>query len=128
MAEHLGLLRGTLTILNRETGEISIEEACGLSNEQRAKGRYKIGEGITGKVVESGKPAVIPSISEEPLFLDRTQDRSRINKKEISFICVPIKNGREVMGALSADMVYEEKKSFEEHVRLLTVISSMIAQ
>ncbi|HBU69708.1 MAG TPA: sigma-54-dependent Fis family transcriptional regulator [Elusimicrobia bacterium] len=128
MAEHLGLLRGTLTILNRETGEISIEEACGLSNEQRAKGRYKIGEGITGKVVESGKPAVIPRISEEPLFLDRTQARSRINKKEISFICVPIKNGREVMGALSADMVYEEKKSFEEHVRLLTVISSMIAQ
>jgi Nif-specific regulatory protein len=128
MAEHLGLLRGTLTILNRETGEISIEEAYGLSERERAKGRYKVGEGITGKVVQSGKPAVIPRISDEPSFLDRTQARSRIDKKEISFICVPIKLGREVIGALSADMLYEEKKSFDEHVRLLTIVSSMIAQ
>ena len=35
MAEHLGMLRGTLTILNRETGEISIEEAYGLSDENK---------------------------------------------------------------------------------------------
>jgi len=128
MAEHLGMLRGTLTILNRETGEISIEEAYGLSAGERAKGRYKVGEGITGKVVQSGKAAVIPRISEEPSFLDRTEARRRIDKKEISFICVPIKLGKEVIGALSADMLYEERKSFEAYVRLLTIVSSMIAQ
>ena len=128
MAEHLGMLRGTLTILNRETGEISIEDAYGLSAGERAKGRYKVGEGITGKVVQSGKAAVIPRISEEPSFLDRTEARRRIDKKEISFICVPIKLGKEVIGTLSADMFYEAKKSFEEHVRLLTIVSSMIAQ
>lgn len=128
MAEHLGMLRGTLTILNRDTGEISIEEAYGLSHEQRAKGRYRIGEGITGKVVQSGKPAIIPRIADEPSFLDRTEARKRIDKKDISFVCVPIKMGKEVIGALSVDVLYEEKRSFEEHVRLLTIISSMIAQ
>lgn len=128
MAEHLGMLRGTLTILNRETGEISIEEAYGLSQEQRAKGRYRIGEGITGKVVQSGKPAVIPRVSEEPSFLDRTEARKRIDKKDISFICVPIKIGREVIGALSVDLLYEEQRPFADHVRLLTIVSSMIAQ
>jgi Nif-specific regulatory protein len=128
MAEHLGMLRGTLTILNRETGEISIQEAYGLSDEQRAKGRYKLGEGITGKVVLSGKSAVIPRISDEPSFLDRTGSRQKINKKDTSFVCVPIKIGREVIGALSADLLYEEKRSFDKHVRLLTIISSMIAQ
>ncbi len=128
MAEHLGLLRGTLTILNRQTGEISIEDAYGLSAEERARGRYKLGEGITGKVVLSGKPAIIPKIEEEPSFLDRTGARRRIDKKDISFVCVPIKIGNEVIGALSADMLYAKKESFDEKVRLLTIVSSMIAQ
>ena len=128
MAEHLGLVRGTLTILNRQTGEISIEDAYGLSAQERARGRYKLGEGITGKVVLSGKPAIIPKIADEPSFLDRTGARKRMDKKDISFVCVPIKIGKEVIGALSADMLYEEKKSFDEQVRLLTIVSSMIAQ
>ena len=32
MAKHMGMLRGTLTLLNRETGEIFIEAAYGLSD------------------------------------------------------------------------------------------------
>jgi len=36
MHRHMGMLHGTITLLNRETGEISIEAAYGLSrNEQR---------------------------------------------------------------------------------------------
>jgi Nif-specific regulatory protein len=128
MAEHLGLLRGTLTILNRETSEISIQEAYGLSAEQRAKGRYKLGEGITGKVIQTGKPAVIPRVSEEPSFLDRTEARKKINKKEISFVCVPIKIGKEVIGAFSADLAYDKAVSLDDCVRLLAIIASLIAQ
>ncbi|MHB9154830.1 MAG: sigma 54-interacting transcriptional regulator [Endomicrobiales bacterium] len=128
MAEHLGMLRGTITILNRETGEISIEEAYGLSGAQRAKGRYRLGEGVTGKVVQSGKPAVIPRIADEPLFLDRTEARRRIDTKEISFVCVPIMTGKEVIGALSVDVFYEKETPLEEHLRLLSIVASLIAQ
>ncbi len=128
MAEHLGMLRGTLTILNRETSEISIEEAYGLSETERAKGRYKLGEGVTGRVIETGKPAVIPKISDEPMFLDRTEARKKMSSKDISFVCVPIKIGREVIGALSADLIYRKEMSFDEEVRLLTIIASLIAQ
>ncbi len=128
MAEQLGILRGTLTILNRDTSEISIEEAYGLSAEERAKGRYRIGEGVTGKVFQSGKPAVIPRISDEPSFLDRTGSRKKINKNDISFVCVPIKIKKEVVGALSVDLLYDKARSFDEHVRLLSIIASIIAQ
>ncbi|MGA2090896.1 MAG: sigma 54-interacting transcriptional regulator [Endomicrobiales bacterium] len=128
MAEQLGMLRGTLTILNRETSEISIEEAYGLSDEERAKGRYKLGEGVTGKVFQSGKPAVIPRISDEPSFLDRTEARKKINKTNISFVCVPIKIKKEVIGALSADLMYDKARSFDEHIRLLSIVASLIAQ
>lgn len=126
MAERLEMLRGTITLLNRETGEIYIEEAFGLSEIQKERGRYRIGEGITGKVIQTGEPAVVRDISEEPQFLNRTG--ARINKKDISFICVPIKIGNEAIGALSADRLFSDEVSLKEDVRLLSIIASMIAQ
>lgn len=128
IAKHMGMVRGTLTLLNRASGEIIIEAAHGLSESQKIRGRYKPGEGVTGMVVETGKPAVVPHISDEPHFLDRTRSREGILKEDISFICVPIKSGSQVMGALSADRLFEQGVSLEEDVRLLTIISSMIAQ
>ena len=108
IAKHTGTMRGVLTLLNRETGEISIELAYGLSKLEQKKGRYKLGEGITGKVVKTGKPVIVPRISEEPLFLNKTGARRKVDKKEISFICVPIKIGNEVIGALSVDQLFAE--------------------
>ncbi|HTY21596.1 MAG TPA: nif-specific transcriptional activator NifA [Desulfomonilaceae bacterium] len=128
IARHMGMMRGTLTLLNRESGEIFIEAAHGLSESQMERGRYRPGEGVTGKVVATGQPAIVPHISEEPLFLDRTGARKGPRKKDISFLCVPIKLGNEVIGALSADRVFEEGVGFEEDVRLLSIIGSMIAQ
>ena len=127
IANHTGMLRGTLTLLNRETGEISIETAHGLSEKQLERGRYRPGEGVTGMVVQTGRPMVIPKISEEPLFLNRTRARN-LAKGDISFICVPIKIGSEVIGTFSVDRLFDESVSLDEDVRLLSIIASMIAQ
>ncbi len=125
LARHLDLRHATLTLLNRKTGEILIEYAHGLSAQQASMGRYQLGEGVTGRVVESGKPAVVPKTSESPLFVNRTK---RLGKKEFSFICVPIKLGREVIGALSADREYDPRASLDKDLKLLTIISSLVAQ
>ena len=37
--------------------------------------RYRLGEGITGQVVQSGKPIVVPRVSREPAFLNRAAER-----------------------------------------------------
>ena len=128
MARHMGMLRGTIALLNPETGEISIEAAYGLSTSQQERGRYKLGEGVTGKVVATGRPAVVPRVSQEPLFLNRTGARRRLRRKDVSFICVPIRLGNEAVGALSADRLFAEEISLEEDVRLMSIIASMIAQ
>ncbi len=128
MSQRMGVAHATLTLLNRQTGEIYIEAAHGLTAEQRERGRYRPGEGVTGRVIQTGKPAVVPRISKEPLFMDKTGARRGITKDEISFICVPIRLGNESIGALSVDHLFAEGVGFEEDVRLLSIIASMVAQ
>jgi len=128
LSEYLGINRSSITLLNPDTSEIYIEVAHGISSREKSRGRYKLGEGITGRVIESGRPMAVPDINDEPLFLDKTGARSGIEKSKISFVCVPIKDGRKVIGALSADRVFEGSFTLDEDVRLLTIISSLISQ
>ncbi|HZE99465.1 MAG TPA: nif-specific transcriptional activator NifA [Planctomycetota bacterium] len=128
LARHMEMLRGTLALVNRETGEIQVDAAHGLSESQKEKGRYRLGEGVTGKVIQSGKPAVVPRVSQEPMFLNRTGARSGLRKKDIAFICIPIKIGNEILGALSADRLLPKEVSLDEDLRVMQIIGSMIAQ
>jgi len=124
----MGMKRGTITLLDPATQGLDIKAAHGLTDRERRRGHYQIGEGITGKVVETGEPVIIPHIGKEPLFLNRTKARGDIQKSNISFICVPIKIGSFTYGTLSADRLFSEEISFEEDLRLLTIIASNVAQ
>ncbi len=124
----LGMNRGTITLLNAETGELEIRAAHGMTEEEVKRGKYLVGEGITGRVVETGEPVVVPQIEKEPLFLNRTQSRNDLKKSDISFICVPVKIGSTIYGTLSVDRLFNENIAFEEDVRLLSIVASTIAQ
>jgi Nif-specific regulatory protein len=128
LADSLSLIRGTITLLNPETNEIHIEVAHGISEKAQRKATYRLGEGVTGKVIETGKAAVIPRISDDPLFLNRTDSRILKDKSDYSFICVPIKKGSRVVGALSADRHYEGEASLKKGEKIMTVVATMIAR
>ena len=128
VSKQMGMVRGTLTLVNRQTGEIVIDAAHGLSDSQKERGRYRVGEGVTGKVIQTGRSMVVPRVSQEPLFLNRTGAREGLRKKDVAFICVPIKIGNEVLGAFSADHLLPKDTSLDEDVRVLSIIASMIAQ
>ncbi len=127
LSESLDMKRGTITILNPLRDEIRIEAAHGLTRNAMQRGRYKLGEGITGRVIEKGKPIVVPKISEEPQFLDRTAARRKA-EEEFSFICVPIQKGTQVVGTLSADFPYTPTSDLKASERRLSVIATMLAQ
>ena len=124
----LGMKFTTLTLLNRASGQISIEAAWGLSASQQQRGRYRLGEGITGRVIQTGRAAVVPRIAEEPAFLDRTRARRASATGDHAFVCVPIKNDREVIGALSADRPDPDPAILAEDERVLSIVASLIAQ
>ncbi len=119
-----GVLRAAVTLLDSEAGHLYIEASSGIAAAgQRA--RYRIGEGITGRVVASGRPIIVPQVSREPLFLHRTADRSR---QEVSFLCVPLVINREPAGALAVDLRFEPGRDYEQAAKFFGVVASQIAQ
>lgn len=130
LAERKDMGNGTISIINPVTGMLEIEVAHGISAEAKRRGRYSMGEGITGKVVATGEPIVVPQIGDEPLFLNRTRTRGDERKKRSSFLCVPIMAAQQAIGALSTDRVYPEAFSTasEQDLRFLTVVSGLISE
>ncbi|MBI5212033.1 MAG: nif-specific transcriptional activator NifA [Nitrospirae bacterium] len=127
LAEYLDMKRGTVAL--RSDSEVLIIAAHGMSEEEIKRGRYKLGEGIIGRVAKHGSPIVIPNIGDEPLFLNKTGSRKTIKKENVAFLCVPIKFKNEILGVLSVDRLFGSKGiSFEEDLRLLKIIASLVAQ
>ena len=125
MAGHLHMMRGAITLVSPQTGEIRIESSYGLKPAERQRGRYVRGEGITGRVIESGRAMYISDVSEEPLFLNKTRSRD-LKKEGISFICVPIRLNNHVVGALSVDHLLADAATLEDEVRLLLIIATLL--
>ncbi len=128
LSTSMSMVRGTIAILDLFSNEISIAVAHGISRSAMEKGKYRLGEGITGQVIETGRAVAIPKISEEPLFLNRMALRKTLARKDISFICVPIKKGNRVIGALSVDRPYDSSYSLKDGRTLLSVVATMIAR
>ena len=122
----LGMKKGVVTLLAPDSREITIEVAHHVSEEHRRKVRYRMGEGVTGRVMQTGKAMIVPKVSEEPLFLNRF-DRMEVDAEEISFICVPISIGTEVIGTVSVHRLFDETIPLEEDKRVLSIVASMIA-
>jgi len=129
LKKELKMERATLVLLDTATGEFEIKIADGLTEDQIKRGRYRVGEGITGEVVKTGKALGVPDISKEPKFLDRTGARSRVkHNRPLSFMSVPIKIQDLLIGVLSVDKEFESDEQFKGDLQFLEIISGSLAQ
>ncbi len=127
LEDFLKMGKGSVFLLDDNTNELRIVAAHGLTKEQIERGKYRIGEGIVGRVLERGSPMIIPNVGKEPLFLNKTG--SRFSKDGISFLCVPIKFKDNCIGVLSIDKVSSDKDiNITEDIRVLEILASIIAQ
>ena len=128
LSQEMGMKRGMITLLMRDFHEVHIDIAPGMDKKSIKKVSYGVGEGVTGKVIATGRPMAIPKLDEEPLFLDRTGARKEIDRSRLAFICVPIKHGDKVVGALSVDTVAGPTSMLEDEMRFLSAVADMLAQ
>ena len=127
LSSSLSMERGTVTLKDEETGLLKICASHGLLPEEKDRGIYKPDEGVTGLIYQTAQPFIVPDINREPLFLNKTQAR-HMTKEGIAFLGVPITLNGEVVGVLSADRLFGDEISFEEDIRFLTIVATLIAQ
>ena len=128
LSSHLKMRRGMVSLV-QGSGELHVVEATGMSAEAVLRGRFRKGEGITGKILQTGMPMVVPDVAKEPLFLNRTGSRSLAEGQVVAFIGVPIKVGRETIGVVSVDReVNNQPMNFEADVRFLAMVANLIGQ
>ncbi|HWA59183.1 MAG TPA: sigma 54-interacting transcriptional regulator [Gemmatimonadales bacterium] len=126
LSRYPGALRGALTLLDDETGELYIEAHLNLPDTARLA-RYRLGEGITGEVVATGRAMVVPDVEREPRFLHRTVRRIAEQGGPVSFVCVPILLDHRAVGAISVDLPGRLVGDANHPVRFLSVVSALVA-
>ena len=128
LAEAYQALSGAITLLDPDSGRLSIEASFGLPKAAADGVQYRPGEGITGRVFQSGKAIVVPKVSEEPLFLDRTRVRGNRRKPgpELSFFCLPLFLDGRPTGTLALAVPYQPDRDFAQDTKRLQIAASMV--
>jgi Nif-specific regulatory protein len=127
MSNRLGMQRGMISLLDRESGEAWLDVAHGVDI-RGLDVTYQPGEGITGKVAQTGRPMACANLGKEAHFLDRTGARRNLNRSELTFLCVPIIYESRVVGVLSADKVARDVENLERELALLSSVAELLAR
>ncbi|HVW06161.1 MAG TPA: sigma 54-interacting transcriptional regulator [Vicinamibacterales bacterium] len=125
LGRHYGLVRGAVAMINAG-GHLHVDATYGVPAD-RAGARYGLAEGVTARVVESNKPVIVPQVSREPMFRERLP-RSEFDKREVSFVCVPIAVNRRPVGAIAIDLPFKRQRDYDSLVRTLRLVSAMVGQ
>jgi len=128
ISERLGVQRGAMVVWDEVGGQFKTIASVGYTPAEQARGRYQRGEGVTGRVLAEGKPAIIPDIAKHPDFLHRTRDAEAAGQRQTSFICVPVKEGDRCVGGVSMHKPFESDAQLEADARLLKILAGSIAQ
>jgi Nif-specific regulatory protein len=127
LSERLGIERASLVLFDEASECLRIVAAIGLTREEIQRGRYAVGEGVTGQVMASGEPKIIPDIRKEPGFLDRTGVGSK-SERSLSFVAVPVKSGDRQVGVISCHKPFADEMGLVADARLMKIIAGSFAQ
>ena len=127
LARRCQLSQCFLVLVQPDSDEIKISLAYGMTEEEMAKGQYARGEGIIGRVVESGEPIGVRDISQEPKFLGRT-GAFRVDSEQMAFMAVPISLEGKTVGVLGGAKAFHGDKEFDQDMALLQIITGTLSQ
>ncbi|WP_353116839.1 sigma 54-interacting transcriptional regulator [Nitratidesulfovibrio sp.] len=127
LSETLSMKRATITLPDRETGQLVIAASHGLTPAERGRGVYRLDEGVTGTIFQTARPYIVRDVRTDPLFLDRTGAR-KVEKGKISFLGVPILKQGTPIGVLNVDRLFSDEVSTSEDVEFLGIVATLVAQ
>ena len=128
LSELLGLNRGRVVMPDAEGGALAIRHAYGLTRAEVARGRYALGEGITGRVMRSGETVIVQDIDSEPEYLARAVTRATLPAETVSFIALPLEVEGRVAGVLGVHRLRNRPRPLASDMAILATVATLISQ
>ncbi|HNX04189.1 MAG TPA: sigma 54-interacting transcriptional regulator [Opitutales bacterium] len=118
MQNLMGLQCGAITLVNRDSGELSIDEAVGLPRENSEE-YLRIVHDIAGKVIATGQVQVVDV---------ELAASAGAAPRQATILCVPIRSESEMVGTMSVERAGDSRVPREADQRLVSMIASLIGQ
>ncbi len=128
LSQLLGLNRGRVLLPDPESGQLRIRHAYGLTADERTRGAYNLGEGVTGRVLQTGQIALIQDIDNESEYLARAVDRAILPQETVAYIAVPIVQDEDTVGVLAVHRLRRRTRAFKDDLNVLRVVAAMLGQ
>ncbi len=118
------LSRGLIAVARPESGDLRVHAVHGLDHDDFQAVCYRVGEGLLGRIVETGRPCAIAQVGEDPCFLNRLG----LYERELPFIAVPIRLGGALQGVLAVQPDAPDDGLLDDRVRFVELLADLIAQ
>src|SRR5450631_3909126 len=128
LSAHIGLPRAMIVLPDDDGARLRVHSAMGLNREQSQRGIWQSGEGVIGRVFQSGVPVTVPDVTQSDEFIDRTGAFSAQEGHMMSFMVVPIKTEQGVLGVLAAQRTVEGNARLSDDQRILRMVATLLAQ
>ena len=122
--DEAGLSRGLISVVDPESGKLSIHTIYNPDGPDSDDAQYGPGEGIIGLVLEKPRTIKLERVADEPRFLNRTQ----LYAPDLPFIAVPIKVGGDLKGVLAVQPEQPEDGLLEERAQFVEMVANLIGQ
>jgi len=123
LKRHNYLDRCAYFLLNEEN-VLDLYASIDLTEQQQMRATYRLGEGATGMAAKGGEPVVIENIHNSIDYLNKM---GIVNTKAVSYVAVPIIQDDAVTGVISANLGADSPLTFDEIVRMLTIVGSLFS-
>ena len=117
---------GTVYLQDAATRELHAEATTG-TRFAPPRGKVRPGESLPERVIDTGKPIVVPRVSQEPALSIPAGERPR-GGRELTYLAVPIPVGRRPGGTLEVVLPYKADRDYQRSLEFYRVVASMVSQ
>jgi len=128
ISRQMGLNRGRILLEDGASGYLHTAYSFGLTEDEIQRSRFAKSEGITGKVMHTGLPMIVPDIDKEDDYLFRTVDRTTLPDETVAFIATPIIRNSVVIGVLAINRLTKRARTFDKDLGLLKLIALFVSE
>ncbi|MGM0442012.1 MAG: sensor domain-containing diguanylate cyclase, partial [Elusimicrobiota bacterium] len=113
-------------LYDREKDLLEIKASRGLSERAIENVKLKMGEGIGGRVAQTGEPILINDTTKNHFYKDFFKESEKGRPRE-TLLCLPLKFKEDILGVVTLDSKFSGKQFIRNDKRLLSILASQAA-